>query len=120
MDIGVISDTHGRIHPGALKTLRGARRIFHAGDIGGRHVLESLEQVAPAAAVLGNADDPNLHRIIPWHRVEEVGWEERDGILYVNPGSVGSPRFGLVPSVARLRLGRRAPEAVILPFDPRA
>ncbi len=33
------------------------------------------------------------------------GKSERDGVLYINPGSAGPPRFQLPVTVARLRLG---------------
>jgi predicted phosphodiesterase len=34
------------------------------------------------------------------------GKSERDGVLYVNPGSAGPQRFQLPVTLARLRLGR--------------
>ena len=39
--IGVISDTHGLMRPGALEALRGADFIIHAGDVGDNcvHIL---------------------------------------------------------------------------------
>jgi hypothetical protein len=54
--IGVISDTHGRIHPGVAKAFRGVDHILHGGDIGGEHVLAALRRIAPVTAVAGNVD----------------------------------------------------------------
>lgn len=54
--IGVISDTHGLLRPEALEALRGVARIIHAGDIGGAHIIETLERIAPVSAVRGNND----------------------------------------------------------------
>jgi putative phosphoesterase len=54
--IGVISDTHGVLRPQAASALRGVHAIVHAGDIGGEHVLEGLEDIAPVAAIRGNND----------------------------------------------------------------
>ena len=56
MKIGVISDTHGHIHPGAFDCLEGTDLILHAGDIGNETVLSDLETLAPVKAVSGNTD----------------------------------------------------------------
>lgn len=56
MLIGLISDTHGLVRPEALRALRGAALILHAGDVGGPVVLSALEAVAPVRAVQGNVD----------------------------------------------------------------
>jgi putative phosphoesterase len=136
--IGVISDTHGLVRPSALEALAGARRILHAGDIGGPEVLRALESVAPVTAVRGNTDVEPWSRALPareWialdgvdgymlhdratldldpkaaglavvisghsHRPEVL---ERNGVLYLNPGSAGPRRFQLPVTVARLYL----------------
>jgi hypothetical protein len=57
--VGLISDTHGRVRPDALEALRGADLILHAGDVGGRKVVEALARIAPVRAVRGNTDDPH-------------------------------------------------------------
>ena len=54
--IGLISDTHGLLRPGALSFLDGADRIVHAGDICDPAVLERLSEIAPVTAVRGNND----------------------------------------------------------------
>lgn len=54
--IGVISDTHGRIHPKALAALRGSEIILHAGDIGSVEIVKSLKAIAPVHAIAGNID----------------------------------------------------------------
>ena len=41
MLIGLISDTHGLMRPEALEALSGVDLILHAGDVGGRRVLEA-------------------------------------------------------------------------------
>jgi hypothetical protein len=38
--------------------LAGVSRILHAGDVGGRSVLDELTAIAPVAAVYGNVDPP--------------------------------------------------------------
>jgi putative phosphoesterase len=54
--VGVISDTHGLLRPGALQALAGSELILHAGDVGGPEVLEELGRLAPVVAVRGNND----------------------------------------------------------------
>lgn len=54
--VGVISDTHGRLDPRALRIFAGVNHIIHAGDIGSLAVLEGLRAVAPVTAVRGNVD----------------------------------------------------------------
>jgi putative phosphoesterase len=56
MRVGVISDTHGLVREEALKALAESDFILHAGDIGGPHVLQELQTVAPVIAVRGNVD----------------------------------------------------------------
>jgi hypothetical protein len=56
MLVGLISDTHGQIRRAALDALRGVDVILHAGDVGGRPVLDALSAIAPVRAVMGNVD----------------------------------------------------------------
>jgi putative phosphoesterase len=54
--IGVISDTHGVIHPAIATLFASVDAIVHAGDIGGPHVLDALGALAPVTSVGGNND----------------------------------------------------------------
>ena len=54
--VGLISDTHGRLHEQAYAALADCDFIIHAGDIGDPSILRELETLAPVAAVLGNND----------------------------------------------------------------
>ncbi len=54
--IGVISDTHGLLRPGAIDALRGVEHILHAGDVGDPAILDALRNVAPVTAIRGNID----------------------------------------------------------------
>ena len=56
MKIGLISDTHGYFDPRIPELFEGVERILHAGDIGSYSILNSLEEIAPVTAVLGNTD----------------------------------------------------------------
>lgn len=56
MIVGVISDTHGLLRPQALDALLGSQYILHAGDIGTREIISTLETIAPVTAIRGNVD----------------------------------------------------------------
>ncbi|HEX3702418.1 MAG TPA: metallophosphoesterase family protein [Vicinamibacterales bacterium] len=57
--VGLISDTHGLMRPDVASAFAGVDLILHAGDVGGRGVLEALRRIAPVDAVYGNVDDPH-------------------------------------------------------------
>ena len=56
MKLGILSDTHNLLRPETLAALAGADVILHAGDVGGRAILDRLGELAPVLAVRGNAD----------------------------------------------------------------
>jgi uncharacterized protein len=56
VSIGLVSDTHGLIRESLFEALAGVSRILHAGDVGGRAVLDALSTIAPVDAVYGNVD----------------------------------------------------------------
>lgn len=157
MRIGVISDTHGRLSPGALTALAGVELILHAGDIGKQAVIDELSQLAPVLAVRGNTDAGTpLARAYPaMHWVEREGvriymthiggrpaeleaalpadptvrpdvyifghthvalLERVGGVLFLNPGSAGAPRFGGGLSVALLEAAGGRAEARLIPL----
>lgn len=128
--IGLISDTHGLLREEAVAALRGCELIIHAGDVGKGSVLDALRKIAPVTAVRGNVDtagacaslprsavveggiyvlhnlrelavDPAAYRmVVSGHTHKPVSFE-KDGVLYVNPGSAGPRRFKLPITVAR-------------------
>lgn len=57
MKIGIISDTHGYVHPKVFEFFKDCAEIWHAGDIGRMEVLDELNLIAPVRAVFGNCDD---------------------------------------------------------------
>jgi predicted phosphodiesterase len=59
------------------------------------HDVKALD-LNPAAA--------GFHIVVSGHS-HKPGKTERDGVLYINPGSAGPRRFQLPVTVARLRLG---------------
>ena len=58
MVVGLVSDTHGLVRPEIFDALEGVELILHAGDVGGRPVLQQLSTIAPVRAVYGNTDPP--------------------------------------------------------------
>jgi len=54
--IGLISDTHGTVHPRLAELLQGVEEILHGGDVGSLDVVKQLEKIAPLTAVSGNVD----------------------------------------------------------------
>jgi putative phosphoesterase len=72
MKIGVISDTHGLLRPGAVEMLRGSEHIIHAGDIGAPEIVPALERVAPVSAIRGNVDREPWTRRFPETEVVEL------------------------------------------------
>lgn len=143
MDIGVISDTHGRLRVEALIALEGCGLILHAGDVCGPLIIPALEEIAPTFAVAGNCDEPGSW---PWeqsveyaglrfllhhgHRpVDEAAFRPQvvitghthvpliaqDGaVLRLNPGSAGPRRFDLPVTVARIKVDGGVPCARII------
>jgi putative phosphoesterase len=71
--VGVISDTHGRLRPQAVRALRESQLIVHAGDIGAADILHHLARLAPVRAVRGNADKGEWAQALPVSDVIEVG-----------------------------------------------
>jgi uncharacterized protein len=84
--IGLVSDTHGLIRDSLFDALAGVSQILHAGDVGGRSVLDALSAIAPVEAVSGNVDSPD--GLLPQHvHVEHGGLS-----IHVSHGhELGSP-----------------------------
>ncbi|HEV7766658.1 MAG TPA: metallophosphoesterase family protein, partial [Thermoanaerobaculia bacterium] len=62
--IGVISDTHGVLHPAVAQLFGDVDAIVHAGDIGGAHIVDALRKLAPVTSVDGNNDDASGEEIV--------------------------------------------------------
>lgn len=63
--IGLISDTHGELHPSVTKYFKDCNEIWHAGDIGSMQVLNELSAIAPVKAVHGNIDGWEYRKVYP-------------------------------------------------------
>ncbi|HPE85823.1 MAG: metallophosphatase family protein [Bacteroidales bacterium] len=71
--IGIISDTHGFLHPGISEQLAACDEIWHAGDVGSFSLLRNLKSLAPLKAVYGNIDDYQVRRELPEFSYFESG-----------------------------------------------
>ncbi len=65
MKIGIISDTHGKLHNKCKDIFCGVNAIFHAGDIGSISVINALKEIAPVYAVSGNMDFGEIAKMFP-------------------------------------------------------
>lgn len=149
MRVGLISDTHGLIRPQALAALAGADVIIHAGDVGKPNILDALGEIAPVHTIRGNVDrwandlpdqlDLRLagRRVVVVHdgkrftppagtdvvicgHSHKPYIDNRDGVLFVNPGSAGPRRFSLPIAVGWLLLGvETRAEIIQLTVPPR-
>jgi len=81
---------------------------------------ETLEVENVSIYVLHNLAELNIDPVAARHRVVVSGHshrpmiEERDGVLYVNPGSAGRRRFKLPIAVAELRIAGGSVKAKIV------
>lgn len=63
MKIGLLSDTHGYIHPSLYEFFSSCDEIWHAGDIGSLETADRLAEFKPLRAVHGNIDDGKVRRV---------------------------------------------------------
>ena len=75
MKIGLLSDTHGWIHPKLFDYFTDCDEIWHAGDIGDIETADKLASFKPLRAVYGNIDDATVRTAYKEHlkfKAEEV------------------------------------------------
>lgn len=75
MKIGLLSDTHGWIHPSLFEYFKECDEIWHAGDIGNLETADKLAAFKPLKAVYGNIDDARVRVVYKEHlrfKAEEV------------------------------------------------
>jgi putative phosphoesterase len=83
-------------------------------EIGGRrlHVIHEISKLSVDPVREG------ISVVISGHS-HKPGIEEKDGVIYMNPGSAGPRRFKLPTTIARLIIGRRTlrPEIIPVPLN---
>lgn len=62
--IGIISDTHGYLHPAVLSHFADCDEIWHAGDFG-EGVADQLQAFKPLRGVYGNIDSAAIRKEFP-------------------------------------------------------
>ena len=67
--VGILSDTHGYVHPNLFTYLSDVDLIIHAGDVGTIDVIDALRPLAPVNAVWGNIDGWDIRHEFPEHNV---------------------------------------------------
>ena len=75
MKIGLLSDTHGWIHPRLFDHFADCNEIWHAGDIGNIETADRLASFKPFKAVYGNIDNALVRSVYSEHllfKAEEV------------------------------------------------
>ncbi len=65
LQVGILSDTHGSIHPKLYDFFENCDEIWHAGDIGDISVTDRLRAFKPLVAVYGNIDGAILRSEFP-------------------------------------------------------
>jgi hypothetical protein len=71
--VGIISDTHGFLHPEVAVVFREVDHIIHAGDILNTETIVELGNIAPTTAVLGNMDSEEKFDNLSETAVVEIG-----------------------------------------------
>lgn len=149
MRIAILSDTHGLLRPEVVEYLKTADVILHGGDINKQSIVDELRQYAPLYIVRGNNDKKWAQDIphdltltldgmtfIMVHNKKEVPdltgadvvvfghshkylQEEKDGVLWLNPGSCGPRRFHqeITMMMAELTGGSLRVEKITIPHE---
>lgn len=105
--IGLLSDTHGFLHPALPDILQDCDQIWHAGDIGTVEVLRQLDDLGrPMKAVWGNVDGTDLRFVLPEDQVFEV-----QGVRVLLSHIVGHP--GRLHPRAKPLLAEHDPDLVL-------
>lgn len=149
MRIAILSDTHGLLRPEVAEYLKTADVILHGGDINKQSIVDELRQYAPLYIVRGNNDKEWAQDIphdltltldgmtfVMVHNKKEVPdltgadvvvfghshkylQEEKDGVLWLNPGSCGPRRFHqeITMMMAELTGGSLRVEKITIPHE---
>ncbi len=121
--IGILADTHGVLSPVVPHLFAGVTHIIHAGDVGRRSILRTLENVAPVTAVAGNADGHALTAALPAIATGEIAGvrflvvhkpkavkrllpaARRDGVRLIVTGHLHEPSFRWEDGILHLNPG---------------
>ncbi|MGO9424983.1 MAG: metallophosphoesterase family protein [Steroidobacteraceae bacterium] len=128
--VGLIADTHGLLRPQARSFLLDSDLIVHAGDIGGRGLLEQLQSIAPVSAVRGNNDtepwaahlpeaqliDAGGVRVQVIHNLAELSLDPAAGVQVIVSGHSHRPLLERRDGVLYVNPGSAGPRRFKLPI----
>ncbi len=63
--IGLLSDTHGFVHPELPRIFKDCDEIWHAGDFGNLQTVDTLKSIKPLKGVYGNIDSTDIRQEYP-------------------------------------------------------
>ncbi len=66
--IGLLSDTHGFLHPRLFPFFEKVDEIWHAGDFGNIETADRLAEFKPLKGVYGNIDGQDVRVVYPLHQ----------------------------------------------------
>jgi hypothetical protein len=81
--IGILSDTHGFVHPRVIEFFVDADEVWHAGEMGNIAVAEQLRKLKPLTGVHGNIDGQDVR--IQFPEIQHFSLE-KIGILMTHIG----------------------------------
>lgn len=70
--IGLLSDTHGSLHPRVFDFFKDCDEIWHAGDVGSLQVIRQLENFKKLRGVYGNIDGNDIRTELPKFQVFNI------------------------------------------------
>ncbi len=85
--VGLISDTHGFLHPEVPDAFADCDEIWHAGDFGTSEVADQLAALKPFRGVYGNIDDGSIRQRFP-----EDDWFDCCGVSILMTHIAGHPK----------------------------
>lgn len=77
--IGLLSDTHGYVHPRLFDFFKDCDEIWHAGDIGDISVTDKLKEFRPLVAVYGNIDGNIIRSEFP----SDIVFTREDSLIFM-------------------------------------
>jgi len=88
MKIGIISDTHGFIHPKIFDFFAQCDEVWHAGDMVSTEIIDQLSAITNVRAVYGNCDGWDVRGA--YKEIEVFDCEEHTVFL---KHIIGNPKF---------------------------
>ena len=68
----LLSDTHGHVDDHIMKYVKESDEVWHAGDIGTTQVTDTISNLKPLRAVVGNIDNHELRLSFPGELLFEI------------------------------------------------